>query len=128
MRSLVVFLLFLTCCAGLLHGQSEQEELSCSASRGDQNRPYKKKLWDGYEVSLGPARNSVGGGDECTAAIYSRTGKVVYRTTGFNVVFDENGTGEDFDGDGHPEFVFKTDTGGGMHCCWTYNVIPLWPQ
>ena len=32
---------------------------------------YKKKLWDGYEISLGPARNATGAGeDQCTAAIY----------------------------------------------------------
>jgi hypothetical protein len=24
--------------------------------------------------------------------------------------------------------VFKTDTGGGMHCCWAYNIISLAPK
>lgn len=93
-----------------------------------ENPSFKKKLWDGYEISLGPAHNSQGGGDECTAAIYSSAGRVVFRTTGYNVVFDENHTGQDFDGDGKPEVVFITDTGGGNHCCWAYNVISLFPN
>ena len=127
MHRFVMFILFITCCA-TVHGQSADDEIACSAYRGQDNSAYKKKLWDGYEISLGPARNSVGSGDECTAAIFNRAGKVVYRTTGFNVVFDEDETGEDFDGDGHPEVVFKTDTGGGMHCCWAYNVVSLSPR
>jgi hypothetical protein len=89
---------------------------------------FKRKLWDGYEISLGPTNNAQADGDNCTAAIYSREGKVVYRTTGFNVTFDENLTGQDFDGDGRPEVVFQTDTGGGNHCCWEYNVISLYPR
>lgn len=89
---------------------------------------FKRKLWDGYEISLGPAANTTGDGDNCTAAIYNKLGRVVYRTTGFNVTFDENLTGQDFDGDGHGEVVFETDTGGGNHCCWGYNVISLFPK
>ena len=92
-----------------------------------QNPPYTRTLWNGYEVSLGPARNSQGAGDECTAAIYNRNGRVVFRTTGFSVIFDEHHTGVDFDGDGHPDVVFITDSGGGNHCCWAYTVISLFP-
>ena len=105
-------------------------KISCRAHSVPQpeNRAYKKRLWDGYEMSLGPARNSQGEGDECTAAIYNQAGRVVFRTTGFNVIFDENHTGQDFDGDGKPEVVFITDTGGGNHCCWAYNVISLSPK
>src|ERR1700730_91148 len=93
-----------------------------------QNRSYTKKLWDGYEISLGPARNGGIDGNGCTAAIYNSGGEVVFRTTGFSVIFDENHTGQDFDGDGKLEIVFITDTGGGNHCCWTYNVISLSPK
>ena len=128
MRGLIVFLLFAACCPNMLKAQSADDQVACYAEHGKDNTPHRKKLWDGYEVSLGPARNSAGGGDECTAAIYNRAGRVVYRTTGFNVVFDEDATGEDFDGDGHPEVVFKTDTGGGNHCCWAYHVVSLWPR
>jgi len=93
-----------------------------------QNRSYTKKLWDGYEISLGPARNGGVDGNGCTAAIYNSGGQVVFRTTGFSVVFDENHTGQDFDGDGKVEVIFITDTGGGMHCCWAYNVVSLFPK
>jgi hypothetical protein len=105
-------------------------KVSCHAAGlpKPENQPYTKQLWDGYEISLAPAHNSQGGGDECTAAIYNRAGRVVFRTTGFSVIFDENHTGQDFDGDGKPEVVFITDTGGGNHCCWAYNVISLSPK
>jgi hypothetical protein len=104
-----------------------QGEVSCRAYPPT-TQSYKRKLWDGYEISLGPAANSTGDGDNCTAAIYNKGGRVVYRTTGFNVTFDEDLTGQDFDGDGHGEVVFETDTGGGNHCCWGYNVISLYPK
>jgi hypothetical protein len=91
--------------------------------------PFKKKLWDGYEISLGHTPHwkdepEVG----CTAAIYNKAGKVVYRTTGFNVVFEEGLTGKDFDGDTFPDVVFKTDTGGGNRGFWNYNLISLSPK
>jgi hypothetical protein len=107
-------------------------KISChgaaSGVPASQNRAYTKKLWDGFEISLGPARNAHGDGDDCTAAIYNSSGRVVFRTTGFSVIFDESHTGQDFDGDGKPEVVFITDTGGGNHCCWAYNVISLSPK
>ena len=34
-----------------------------------QNRSHTKKLWDGYEISLGPARNDGIDGNGCTAAM-----------------------------------------------------------
>lgn len=37
-------------------------------------------------------------------------------------------TGEDFDGDGKPEVVFRTDSGGGNHCCWGYIMYSLSPK
>jgi hypothetical protein len=64
----------------------------------------------------------------CTAAIYNSAGKVVFRTNGFGVVFDEHLTGEDIDGDGKPEVVFMTDQAAGAHCCWVYNVVSLFPK
>jgi len=93
-----------------------------------QNRSYTKKLWGDYEISLGPARYGGIDGNGCTAAIYNSGGQVVFRTTGFSVVFDENHTGQDFDGDGRAEVVFITDTGGGMKCCWAYKVVSLSPS
>ena len=109
--------------------QNEKPKFTCYSRGqygGGPNKPYKKKLWDGYEISLGPVAGEVE--FACTAAIYRADGKVVYRTSGFNVVFDEENTGLDFDGDGKPEVVFKTDSGGGNHCCWAYNIISLSPK
>jgi hypothetical protein len=105
----------------------EQAEVACRAYP-ETTQSFKRKLWDGYQISLGPAANSTGDGDNCTAAIYNKEGHVVYRTTGFNVTFDQSLTGQDFDGDDHPEVVFQTDTGGGQACCWEYNVISLYPR
>lgn len=105
-------------------------KISChrNGSEDPQNRPYTKKLLDGYEISLGPARNGTVDGNGCTAAIYDGGGRVVFRTTGFSVIFDENHTGLDVDGDGKADVVFITDTGGGNHCCWAYNVVSLFPK
>jgi hypothetical protein len=107
--------------------QNSKPEIACRAYPPT-TESFKRKLWDGYEISLGPIRNTEATEDVCTAAIYNREGKVVYRTSGFNVTFDQDFTGQDFDGDGKPDVVFQTDTGGGMGCCWEYNVISLDPK
>ncbi len=121
-----VVLAFILLAATLSLAQSPAPA-SCYADRTD-NEPYRHKLWSGYEVSLGLARNrELGAGNDCTAAIYNGAGKAVFRTTGFNVLFDDKLTGKDFDGDGLPDVVFQTDSGGGMHCCWAYNIVSLSP-
>jgi hypothetical protein len=122
---LAVFLFAL--CAASVYAQDD-DKIACY-TYPKTTEAYKKKLWDGYEISLGPARDGSGGGDDdCTAAIYNSAGKVVFRTTGFGVIFDEEHTGQDFDGDGKPEVVFMTDEAGGAHCCWEYNVVSLVPK
>jgi hypothetical protein len=130
MQRILLTILVASCFSKGLPAQDMLGKISCHAAGmpKPENHSYKKKLWEGYEISLGPARDSQGGGDECTAAIYNSAGRVVFRTTGHNVIFDENHTGQDFDGDGKPEVVFLTDTGGGNHCCWAYNVISLTPK
>lgn len=123
----VAFLLLVSC-AAIASAQDNNGKIACYAFPKT-TESYKKKLWDGYEISLGPARNAAetDGGD-CTAAIYNRAGKVVFRTTGFGVIFDEEHTGMDFDGDGKGEVVFATDEAGGAHCCWIYNIVTLFPK
>jgi hypothetical protein len=125
MGRLALFSTLLLVCACSLRAQNYPAN-GCFRDRSD-NPPFKKKLWQGYEISLGPVRDGEAE-EKCTAAIYRADGKVVYRTTGFNVVFDAEHTGLDFDGDGKPEVVFKTDSGGGNHCCWAYNIISLSPK
>ncbi|HTS36693.1 MAG TPA: hypothetical protein VMH04_13545 [Candidatus Solibacter sp.] len=127
MRRLCFALLLIASCAAFASAQDEKK-IACYVSPKT-TESFKKKLWDGYEISLGPARNAAetDGGD-CTAAIYNAAGKVVFRTTGFGVIFDEEHTGMDFDGDGKGEVVFITDEAGGAHCCWVYNVVTLVPK
>lgn len=122
-RLLFVVLLAVACVASAL--AQHDDKIACY-SYPKTTESYKKKLWDGYEISLGPVANALEYG--CTAAIYSSAGKVVFRTSGFGVTFDEDLTGQDFDGDGKPEVVFMTDQAGGAHCCWTYSVVTLAPK
>jgi hypothetical protein len=114
--------------ASAQNGTQESKPAIACRAYPQTTESFKHRLWGGYEISLGPIRNTEATDDVCTAAIYNRQGKVVYRTSGFNVTFDQDFTGQDFDGDGHPEVVFQTDTGGGMGCCWEYNVISLYPK
>jgi hypothetical protein len=120
-------LLFLSACLSPALRAQDDDKTQCRADN-EHNQPYKKKLWDGYEISLGPVPNFAEAEFRCTAAIYNKAGHVVFRTSGFNVMFDEHLTGEDFDGDGKPDVVFETDTGGGMHCCWGYVIVSLSPK
>jgi hypothetical protein len=126
MRRIILLLICAVYFSPILRAQKAQAEVACYSDRND-NVPYKKKLWDGYEISLGQSRDPEVE-DKCTGAIYNSAGRVVFRTNGFNVVFDEEQTGKDFDGDGKPEVVFRTDTGGGMHCCWGYIIFSLSPK
>jgi len=127
MKRVIFSLICLMCFSPALRAQNETDKIACYAYRDD-NTPHKKKLWDGYEISLGPVPNPEEAELKCTAAIYNSAGRVVFRTSGFNVVFDEELTGEDFDGDGKPDVVFRTDTGGGNRCCWGYIVFSLSPK
>src|SRR5690349_3179990 len=103
-----LFLLLAVFVSPLARAQEPKDKIACFDYRKD-NAPYRKNLWDGYEISLGPSRNPDAVEDKCTGAIYNSAGKVVFRTSGFSVVFDEDVTGKDFDGDGKPEVVFRTD-------------------
>jgi hypothetical protein len=126
-RRISLLIFFVACLSPSLHAQDQDRDtISCYSNR-ESNPAQKKKLWDGYEISLGLARNGMENDAPCTAAIYNSAGRVVFRTSGFNVVFDQELTGLDFDGDGKPDVVFRTDTGGGNHCCWGYIIFSLSP-
>src|SRR4029077_5529446 len=98
MRRVLLLLICIACVSPVLRGQTAKNEISCYSDR-QENSAHKKKLWDGYEISLGPSSNPDAVEEKCTAAIYNGAGRVVFRTNGFNVVFDEEQTGKDFDGD-----------------------------
>jgi hypothetical protein len=127
MTRVLFSLICLLCFSPVLRAQKPEDKIACYAER-EKNQAYKKKLWDGYEISLGPVPNPEEVEYRCTGAIYNGAGRVVFRTSGFNVVFDEKLTGEDFDGDGKPDVVFRTDSGGGNHCCWGYIIYSLSPR
>lgn len=127
MRRIALLLFAAFCICPSLRAQDDPNKIACYSYQ-DKNDSYKRKLWDGYEISLGPSRNADAVEDKCTAAIYNRAGRVVFRTSGFSVVFDQDLTGEDIDGDGKPDVVFRTDTGGGQHCCWGYVIFSLSPK
>jgi hypothetical protein len=126
LRALLPLILVIFFCPAL-RAQWPNGKNACYYERKE-NAAYRKALWEGYEISLGLAANPEEVEYRCTAAIYNGAGRVVFRTSGFNVVFDEEQTGKDFDGDGKPEVVFRTDTGGGNHCCWGYIIFSLSPR
>jgi hypothetical protein len=127
MRCTIFLVICVVCFSPVLRAQRAEDKIACHADRKD-NPAHKKRLWDGYEISLGPSEDPQAVEEKCTGAIYNRAGRVVFRTNGYSVVFDEEQTGKDFDGDGQPEVVFRTDTGGGMHCCWGYIVFSTSPK
>lgn len=127
MRRVLLLLICALCFSSALRGQWPNDKNACYSERKE-NVPYRKVLWGGYEISLGQVPNPEEVEYRCTAAIYNSAGRVVFRTSGFNVVFDEEQTGKDFDGDGKPDVVFRTDTGGGNHCCWGYIIFSLSPK
>ena len=91
MHRLTFLMLLASLLSPIIEAQEPKDPIACFYYRKD-NPPYKKKLWDGYEISLGPSRNPDAVEDKCTAAIYNSAGKVVFRTNGFSVLFDEQVT------------------------------------
>jgi hypothetical protein len=79
-----------------------EPEIACRAYPAP-SQSFKHKLWDGYEISLGPVHSTDLTVFVCSAAIYNHEGRVVHRTSSFNVTFEEKMTGQDFDDDGHPQ-------------------------
>jgi len=67
--------LFLT---PVLHAQDLRGKISCWGQRSlqPQNRVHTKKLWDGYEISLGPTSNAAEIPEQA-AALYNQGGHVV---------------------------------------------------
>ena len=108
---------------------SQEKKLSCSTFPVDKSFG-KKKLWEGYEVSVGPTAHfddDSGADGACAAAIYDQSGKEVYRTTGPSVKLDP-ATGMDVDGDGAPDVVLMNGSSGGSGGSWEIEVVSLKPH
>jgi len=59
----------------------------------------------------------------CQASVTSPNGKIVYSTNDWGAEIDHV-TGKDVNGDGEPDAVLVSYS-GGAHCCWTYHIISL---
>ena len=101
--------------------------LSCVAGSPD-NRVRSRKLGMGYEVTVGPASPARAEGEDCTARVVGRQGRIAFEVAGYNVTLDGAATGLDVDGDGHGDVVLRVDSGGGQHCCWSVTVLSLQPS
>lgn len=75
MHRLTFLMLLAASLSPLIEAQEPKNVIACFHYRKD-NPPYKKKLWDGYEISLGPSSNPDAVEDKCTAAIYNSAGRV----------------------------------------------------
>lgn len=88
----------------------------------------KKELWDGYEISFGPAPDADKETEaKCMVAVYDRSGKEVYRAMDIDILLDP-ATGMDIDGDGAPDVVIMKGASGGSGGSWEVVVISLKPQ
>ncbi len=108
--------------------EQQPEKLDCQAEQGiSPNGDFgRKKLWDGYEVSVEGDPNDPDSG--CSAVIYDRSGKVVYNTSGPDILLDPS-TGLDIAGDGVPDVVLVNGANGnGGGGSWELEVVSLNPQ
>lgn len=113
--------------ASAAQGADDPRVIACYAL-DTRNKPWTKPLWNGYQVSLGPAADTADNPEAaCTAALTDREGNIVFRTVGFGTRLDE-ATGMDLDGDGSPDVVLVTDTAGGNSCCWEIAAVSLAPK
>lgn len=105
------------------------ENLTCLAGHGD-GPPQTRKLGFGtsYEARVGPTRSGKAEDEACSASVVDDGGRSLFQLAGYNVTLDGRATGLDFDGDGTGDVVFRSDSGGGQHCCWSVTVVSLRPS
>jgi hypothetical protein len=79
---------------------------------------------NGFRVEVGPAADPDNVGHmTCRATIVSPKGQVVFESNAWGMEIDPI-TGQDINGDGQPEAVLVSFS-GGAHCCWTHHIISL---
>ena len=77
-----------------------------------------------FTVEVKPIPNpDVSGFMTCQATIRSSEGKIVFEHNDWGMEIDSI-TGRDVNGDGIPDAVLVSFS-GGAHCCWTYHIVSL---
>ncbi|MGO9269870.1 MAG: hypothetical protein ACLQOO_06420 [Terriglobia bacterium] len=99
-----------------------QKVLAPGATGGGVIRPH------GFAVEVGPTTEDSDDADfgTCHATIRSPQGKTVFEHKDWGIEIDPI-TGKDVNGDGPPDAVLMSYS-GGAHCCWTYHIISLGKQ
>lgn len=82
-----------------------------------------KILVNGFTIEVKPIAADVPGYMVCQATVTSPEGKTVYEKEEWGMEIDPV-TGKDVNGDGQPDAVLVSFS-GGAHCCWTYHIISL---
>lgn len=82
----------------------------------------------GFVVQVGPTTEDPDDPDfqTCHATIRSPQGKLVFESKEWGIEIDPV-TGKDVNGDGQPDAVLMSYS-GGAHCCWIYHIISLGKQ
>jgi len=82
-----------------------------------------KILVNGFTIEVKPIPADVPGYMVCQATVTSPEGKIVYEKDEWGMEIDPV-TGKDVNGDGQPDAVLVSFS-GGAHCCWTYHIVSL---
>jgi hypothetical protein len=78
---------------------------------------------NGFTVEVKPTAGGVSEDMTCHATVTSPQGRIVYEKDDWGMEIDPI-TGKDVNGDGQPDAVLVSFS-GGAHCCWSYHIISL---
>jgi hypothetical protein len=78
---------------------------------------------NGFTVEVKPIQADVPNFMVCRATIRFAEGKMVFEHDEWGMEIDPI-TGKDVNGDGYPDAVLVSFS-GGAHCCWTYHIVSL---
>jgi hypothetical protein len=76
---------------------------------------------NGFTIEVKPS--PVSGEMTCHATVRSPKGTIIFEHNEWGIEIDPV-TGKDVNGDGQPDAVLVSFS-GGAHCCWTYHIISL---
>lgn len=104
----------------------EGESLSVGCERGSRAEQTVKRQFPGgftlhIKSNIPPTED---GDNTCTGILTDKAGKVLVKSTGFHFYLDEENSKTDFDGDGKPDLVLRSNTVGWNQCC-RYHVVSM---